>query len=345
MSTLVVIGHSQEALDAIEQARKSGHDGEIILLCPAGILPYHVEMLPSWLAKDVKESQVFIHLDPFVKTNHIKLMAHEGITRISSKRKQITMENKSHIPFDRLVITDLADVVYPSFKGIHKEGVYNPFTFSSVKALVKASRDVEHVVAQVKHLAGFNLACAMARLGKDVLILVPKQGVLSRIFDEETSMIIKQVLEAKGIRLMTDDVDEILGDAEVKAVRLESGKVMAAEAVILDDVKPDTRLLQEVEDVAVLGSAKDGFDMPSSLLLSFGVKILDGFFGGQVRLLENGREHMKFDGPSNIYKKIYLLDDSLIGAVWINAPHDRERIMQALATRQHLAIGDEDQFL
>ena len=59
---------------------------------------------------------------------------------------------------------------------------------------------------------------------------------------------------------------------------------------------------------------------------------------------EGGREVMRFDGPSNVYKKIYLLNDRLEGAVWLNAMNEQEKVKQALIEKIVLT-SSEDQFL
>ena len=80
------------------------------------------------------------------------------------------------------------------------------------------------------------------------------------------------------------------------------------------------------------------------LVRDFGIKVCDGFYGGTIRLQDGGCEHMKFDGPTNIYKKIYLLNDLLEGAVWFNCFTDKPRVEQALVEKSFLS-GNEDAFL
>lgn len=388
MSKIVIIGNSSASIAAIEALRVNGYNGEIVLFCAQGLMPYAQEVFPAWVAKDVKESNVFLKLDKFCLEHHVSVVANEKLTRISTKRHQLTTENKTHIAFDQLLITDLPGVAYPPIKGYQKEGVFNTFLFQTVKNLTKTLHEIDNAIVKVTRLEGFEFACALSRAGKEVVICAPKEGLLSAIFDEETSMLLKQVVEAKGIRVIYDDVDEILGDTQVKAVRLESDKVMAAEGVIFDNVCPDLKILHEtdllvdgvlktdtsyrtsVEGVFATGSAVMGFGLidqelsvfgkaaglnmlhPDTstesqglIVRDFGHKICDGFYAGQVRLPDGGREHMKFDGPSNIYKKIYLSSDSLVGAVWMNAIGDKPRVIQALSGRQNLLAGQEDHFI
>lgn len=388
MPRIVIIGDSQTSVTAIETLRANGYSGDITLFCSQGHLPTQADQLASFLAHDIKEAQVFIKLDKFFKQHQVEVIVNEKITRVSTKRHQLTTENKTHVSFDQLLITDLPVVAYPPIKGHQKESVFNTFQFSAVKNLVKNLHEIDNAVIKVTNLDGFNFACALSRKEKEVVMLTPKEGLLSHLFDEETSMLLKQIVEAKGIRVVYDDIDEILGDTAVKAVRLESSKVIEAHAVIFDNVSPDLKILQETEllgdgvlktdefsqtavpEVFATGSAVHGFgltsiemmaygqaaamnmlnikmnaQLPRLIVHDFGIKICDGFYGGIVRLPDGGREHMRFDGPSNIYKKIFLDADKLVGAVWMNAVGDKDRISQALHASMVLPAGQEDQFL
>ena len=57
-----------------------------------------------------------------------------------------------------------------------------------------------------------------------------------------------------------------------------------------------------------------------------------------------GREFLKFDGPQNIYKKIYAHGDHLAGVVVFNAPQDNERLLGILQ-RQDNITGKEEEIL
>ena len=159
-------------------------------------------------------------------------------------------------------------------------------------------------------------------------------GLLPDIFDGETGLLLKQILEGKGMRVFSENtVEEILGEGEVKALKFKSGKVLACDAVIFDEAKVDLRMLSEPllidpDQIAVEASFR-----PSVLPLApayFGLDVLDGFCAGWTKLPEGGREYLKFDGPQNIYKKIYVHGDHLAGLVILNAPQDNERLLGIL---------------
>ncbi|MBI4308776.1 MAG: FAD-dependent oxidoreductase [Candidatus Omnitrophica bacterium] len=381
MSNILIVGNSPAAISAIEHIRRTEVSSAITLFCPEQVLPYDRCFLPSLVAKNIKESQVYVGHEKFFQEHKVNVMLNESLTRISAKRKQITTANKTHVPFDKLLLTDLPAVQLPAVKGHHKKGIFNACRLSEVKDLVKQLPFIDNIIVPVANFAGFDMACALSRMGKEVAVAAPA-GVLGGIFDDDTSALLKQMVEARGVRVFIDSVEELLGDAAVKAARLKSGKVIAAQAIVFDDVRPDVRLLEDsgltdngriavgeffntaAPDVFACDAALGAFDLlpqesarqgicaaanmlelgsmvyePPTLLREFGAKICDGFCGGSVRLQEGGREHMKFDGPRNIYKKIFVLNDGLVGAVWLNALEDKDKVQQALAQKMPFNDG------
>jgi hypothetical protein len=155
-------------------------------------------------------------------------------------------------------------------------------------------------------------------------------------------------LEGKGIRVFSENaVEEILGDAEVKAVKLKSGKVLACDTVIFDEAKADIRMLSEPtltdEDKICI---EDCFKPPVLPLRRciLALNVLDGFYAGWTKLPEGGREYLKFDGPQNIYKKDLCPWRSFGRGGVFNAPQDNERLLGILQ-RQDNITGKEEEIL
>jgi len=376
MSKILIIGNSLAAISAVEEVRRQDSSVEMTLFCPEGVLPYNRYFLSALVARDVRESHLFPKHEKFFHEHNVQLVLNESLARISTKRRQVTTENKTHLPYDKLLLTDLSAVKLPQVKGHHKKGIFDALRLTAARDLIKHLPFADNMAVSVTNFAGFDMACALSRLGKEIVVLSPPGGLLGEIFDDETASLLKQIIEGRGMRVITDEIEEILGDAEVKAVRLNSGKVMAAEAVIFDEVSADLKILSEAglleqkdPDVFICDAVLGGFDLspeelieqgrcaaanmlnagamtyqPPLVLRDFGHRVCDGFCGGVLRLQESGREHMKFDGPSNIYKKIFLLNDRLVGAVWFNALSDKDKVRQALAQKLSLA-GAEEQFL
>ena len=347
MKTLVV-GNSLDVLPVIENILSERQDEQVTLFTTEGVLPYDRSLLPALVAATATEQHIFKTSEIFLAAYHPQVVTAESLARISVKRRYLTTERKTQIEYDRLVVVDTGHLILPSVKGHQRTGVFDCWRLSSIKALKKHLPFADSVAVVVSNIQGLNMACALSQLKKEVTVVSAKAGLLPDIFDEETGLLLKQILEGKGIRVFSENaIEEILGDVEVKAVKLKSGKVLACDTVIFDEAKVDIRMLSEPtltdqDQIAIEASFR-----PSVLPfapVNFGLNVLDGFYAGWTKLPEGGREYLKFDGPQNIYKKIYVQGEHLAGVVVFNAPQDNERLLGILQ-RQDNITGHEEEII
>jgi len=341
MSKILVVGNSLAVVKAIEDIRRDDQQSEIALFCTEGVLPYDRLSLPSLVAGTIKESHTHSITESFFKEHRVEVIAKEKLLRISLKRKYLTTENKTQIDYDKLFIADLGSVTDLPVKGHQKKGVFDCFLLSSVKGLIKYLPFTDTVFVMVTNMQGFNTACALHALGKEVNIITSENKLLPSYIDDETSALLKQIVENQGIRVILENtIEEILGDSDIKAVRLQSGKVIAAQMVVADMLPLDWRLITEETGFEKIGD--DYFEMGLPLKPThFGFKAVEGFCVGMTKLPESGREYLKFDGPQNIYKKIFAQGDVLVGAVLFNAPSHEKEILKTITERVSIEGQEE----
>ncbi len=343
MSKILVVGNSLATIKAIEDIRQKDKDSDISLFCSEGMLPYDRFTLPSFLAGQIKEAATHILSENFFKEQRVGVVANEKLARISSKRKYLTTETKIKIDYDQLVIADLGCVMPLSVKGHQRQGVFDCTLLSSVKKIVKYLPFADTIFVMVTHMQGFNIACALHGLGKEVVIVVSEDSLLSNFLDDETSALLKQIIENSDIRVITDNtIEEILGDSEVKAVKLQSGKVLAAQMVIADSLPLDWRLIDQESDYQKIEEEYFLRSLPLKPY-HFGFKVLEGFCMGLTKLPQGGREYLKFDAPQNVFKKIYAQGDLLVGAVLFNASTYEKKISKIIA--EATSVTDQEEAL
>jgi len=345
MKTLVV-GNSLDVLPVIQNIFNHDKDGQVTLFTTEGVLPYDRSLLPDFLAGTTTEQQICAASKIFLETHHPKLVTNEVLARISVKRRYLTTEKKIQMDYDRLVVVDTGQLILPLVKGHQRTGVFDSWRLSSIKALKKHLPLTDSVTVIVSKPQGLNMACALSHLKKEVTVVSMAAGLLPDIFDEESGLLLKQILEGKGIRVMSENtVEEILGEGEVKAVKFKSGKVLACDTVIFDEARADIRMLSEPtltdkDEICIEECFKPSV-MPFAPV-HFGQNVLDGFYAGWTKLPEGGREFLKFDGPQNIYRKIYAHGDHLAGVVVFNAPQDNERLLGILQRQDNITGREEE---
>ncbi len=245
MKTLVV-GNSLDVFPIMGNILSQNKEEQVTLFAPEGVLPYDRSSLPALAAGTVKEAELYQTAEVFLATARPVVVTSEVLARVSVRRKYLTTEKKTQISYDRLVVVDTGNIILPPVKGHQKTGVFDCWRLSSVKAMLHYLLLSDTVTVVASNIQGLNMACALSLLKKEVTVVSAGAGLLGDIFDEETGLLLKQILEGGQIRVFNDNaVEEILGDAEVKAVKLQSGKVLASDAVIFDEAQVDLRVLSE----------------------------------------------------------------------------------------------------
>jgi len=392
MKKIIFLGSSLAAARAMEEIRKTDKESEITMIADGGDLPYQRHLFGPWVAKEIKEEQVIYRPGDYFKENNIKLLFDKNITRFDFKKKRLVTEEKESFDFNVLVITDTLTAKFPEVKGVQKKGVFCLKRFNKIKDMISFLPMVETVIIQTNDILGILLAAGIRKHNKEVIVVVPADFILSDLMDQGPAQVLTKILDDNGVRIITgNSIVEILGDGDVKAVRLSSGKVLATQVVLYSQVKPDFKMLANsglalegalvvndtfqtnLENVYAVDAActfglnqgLDDFEI-STLHLSEQGKVIGqsilgspltyaapsrlislNIFDNSVTLIgrtknQSGlKEYKEFDPPKNIYKKILMENDLVVGAILINVPDEGQKIRQRIEQRIPLSLADQ----
>ena len=183
-----------------------------------------------------------------------------GISTLVGTIQDVDIKNKiaysdtNAISYDKLVFaTGSQPFVHESLK--HSLSLEGVFTIAKHKILIdklKAYSDKKNKIVIVgSGFIGIEVAVEMATSGKSVTLISASKHILKNAFDCEVADQAKEIMLASGVEYIAKDrVQEIIdnnGDNIVNAVKLESGKIVDAEVVILaTGYKPNTELAKKV---------------------------------------------------------------------------------------------------
>lgn len=280
MKKIIILGYSIAGLSAAEELRQKEGNCEIRLFPTDGTNFYFPHLLAGLLTKEVKESaaisckaerlaELEIVLAPGkisrINLNRGRITADDtpgmpGVSEAVSARgliprpgrapkgRPLTTEENETFDYDYLIIADAGLLSRADIKGDNKTGFYLWPRSSAIEPASKALALSDTVVVQGDGYSALNLALTIGRAGKEVILVSGPEDFLAGLVDKETSAILRPMVEESGVRLLTgNSVVEILGDTDVKAIRLKSGKVIGAQMVFWTDVKQDLRLFKETD--------------------------------------------------------------------------------------------------
>ena len=249
MKNIVLLGSGIASFKGIEDFRSVDKSSQMTIVSLDGNYPYDRRLFAQLVEKDIEPEKVFYQNKKFYQTQKINVILDQTVSRINFKKRKIFIEKddqKNQIDFDVLCIAEPLAYRWPDIKGTNKLGVYGLKTLKDIQEMIKAIALVETMIFQVEDANDFEIAVAFAMREKEVLVILAGEDVPHTQEDAEKVQELKQTLENhKGRIIAGTSIEEILGDNDVKAVRLKSGKVIAAQTVAFGGLQPDSRLLSE----------------------------------------------------------------------------------------------------
>ena len=219
--------------------------GEYVSFANCG-LPYYIgdiiQNRESLLVQTPESLKARFNLDVRVNSEVVGVNGKDKKVKVKTKNGEEYEEN-----FDFLVLSPGAKPIFPSIKGIENKKIFtlrNINDMDKIKAEIK-NNGVKKTVVVGGGYVGIETAENLKHLGIDTTLIEAVPHILAS-FDSEISNILEYELINNGINLLTSEkVIEFQEDKDEVIIKLESGKSVAADMVILSiGVNPDTKFLQ-----------------------------------------------------------------------------------------------------
>lgn len=247
MKHILIIGNSAAGTSCAQALREKDKAVKITIVSNEDYTAYNRCLISYYLAGDIKENRLIYRDKKFYSQNNIELLLNKNVLRVDPKKNQAALEDKSRIDYDVLVLASGAHPKFPEIKGIHKEGVFGFRTVSDAKKMLDLVPVAHTVCVLGGGLIGLKAAYALKKRGLDVKVIVKSGQVLSQVLDNESAAIFNRLLSENGIDIITgSDIQEIIGNGDCKAVKLDKGKVIAASLVVVGKgVGPNIKIIQD----------------------------------------------------------------------------------------------------
>ena len=219
--------------------------GEYVSFANCG-LPYHIggviQNRESLLIQTPESLKARFNLDVRVNSEVVGVNGKDKKVKVKTKNGEEYEEN-----FDFLVLAPGAKSILPVVKGIENKKIFtlrNINDMDKIKSEIK-NHNIKKATVVGGGYVGVETAENLKHLGIDTTLIEAAPHILAP-FDSEISNILEYELVDNGINLLiSEKVTEFQEDKDEVIIKLESGKSVAADMVILSiGVNPDTKFLQ-----------------------------------------------------------------------------------------------------
>ncbi len=240
---ILIIGGGPAGVVAAVTARKNNPGKRIVLIrknkksvIPCGI-PYIFNRLSS-AEKDIMP-------DKSLEMNKVELLIGK-VERLKPESKTVTFGNKE-IKYEKLIIATGSKPVSIPIKGIDKNGVWHiEKDLEYMKKMRRAVLKSKNIVIIGGGFIGVEMAEELSK-NKKVSIIEREEHCLITTFDEEFALLAEEELKERKVKIFTNSsVEEIGGEKKVEFVKLDNGKKIPADLVIVSiGAKPNVDLAKE----------------------------------------------------------------------------------------------------
>ncbi len=245
----LIIGNSAAGIAAVEAIRRRDTAGLITVVSDEDYPAYCRCLISYYLAGDVKEDKIFYRAASFYKENNVELILNKKVTRVDPKKNRVICEDKSQLSYDALLIATGSHPRIPEIKGIKKKGVFGFRTIKDAKDIEGLLFCTDAICVLGGGLVGLKAAYALKKRKVAVKVIVKSDQILSQMLDFPAAGLVQRRLEENGIEVIAgQDITEVIGEGEIRAVKLDSGKALECSMVIIGKgVRANMDLVKDTE--------------------------------------------------------------------------------------------------
>lgn len=251
---VIIIGAHAAGVDAASACRKKDRTAEITLITKEQNAGYSRCGLPFVIGGQIPSFDDLIVFSPaYYKMLKLNLKTETEVKEIDIQNKRVSILNRNGnseiLEYDKLIISTGASPFMPKIKGYEKKGIMALRTLDDGRKIdLSVKRGAKTALIMGAGLIGIEAGIGLKERGLNVTIVEMLPQILPAMLDFDMAKIIKEMLEQKGISILTENrVEEILGGENANGVVAGEENINADLLVSAFGVRANTKLATEAK--------------------------------------------------------------------------------------------------
>ncbi len=245
MKTVVIIGASHAAAEAINVLRQKKWPGRIVLIGDEAVLPYQRPPLSKAYYKgEMDEDKLLIRKASFYDDMNVDVFLGRRVELINREQMQVTLDTNETIGYDKLIIAT----------GTRARQLQIPGAELPQVNYLRTKQDVDNIKSQLPKGAkllivgggyiGLEVAASAVNQGIEVVVLEAMDRVLARVTSETVSTFYQNIHAEEGVDIrLNSSLQKFEGNADNIVAVLASGERIAFDyAIVGIGVLPNVEL-------------------------------------------------------------------------------------------------------
>jgi len=243
----VIIGSGAAGIAAAKTIRNINKNNDITIVSSDESI-YSRCMLHKYTGHERDQTSLSFVPNDFFTTNNITWYPGESVLSIDTKNNHIQLQNKT-LPYDNLLIATGSEAVIPNIGQLKTAtNVYGYRHLTDAKTIREKAPNVKKILIVGAGLVGLDVAYALLKLKKPVIIVEMAPQILSLNIDSTAAVVYQKLFEQNGctFRLNSKITNtQSNQNGEITHITLETGENIACDMVIVAaGVRPSTKLLE-----------------------------------------------------------------------------------------------------
>jgi nitrite reductase (NADH) large subunit len=245
---LVVLGNGMAAGRVLEELfARAPERYDVTVFGAEPRVNYDRIMLSPVLAGEKDFDDIIVHDDAWYARHNVDLRKGETVVAIDRAAQNVRTQSGAVEPYDHLLIATGSRPILLPIPGAELPGVVTFRDLDDVNAMLAAAKQGGNAVVIGGGLLGLEAAAGLALNGMKTTVIHLMPTLMERQLDPNAAYLLQKAIEKRGIDILTGaNTNAILGDSKVAAVRLEDGRTLPADLVVMAvGIRPNTALAKE----------------------------------------------------------------------------------------------------
>jgi NAD(P)H-nitrite reductase large subunit len=238
----VIIGNSAAGIGAVQGIRSADKQGKITIISDEPYFTYSRPLISYWLKNAVTDENMKYRDKDFYEVNKVDTILGKTAVKIDTAAKKVILDDKTEVPFDKLLVGTGSKPFVPSAPGLENTGYHTFMKFDDAKAIRAEVKPGMKVLIVGAGLIGLKAAEALHEYTENITVIDLADRILSSILDVDAAEIMQKHIESKGVKF-------VLGTS-VKAFNGKTAELANGDTVDFDllimavGVRPNTELIK-----------------------------------------------------------------------------------------------------
>ena len=237
---VVVVGNNVAGTFSAQNIRYINVDVDIEIYTQEKY-PYYTRVnLPELIPGKVQAEDLIVFKDDWYKDKNIKLNLNSKVTKIEPDQKVILIEGQDDpVSYDKLILALGSVPNIPPIRNAREMVGKGVFTLRTIDDTLEIKEYIQKYNAKKAiiiggGLLGLELANQIKNANLDTTVVEFFPRLLPRQLDDECSLMLKEEIEKKGIKVVLNAVtEEVLGNEYVSGIKLKDGQRFDSDIILI----------------------------------------------------------------------------------------------------------------